>query len=54
MLESANTAKMFAITSRVAMLSFSTKCSTESQETEKVIEAVRLAKETAPNLVIDG
>ena len=52
--ESANTAKMFDITPRVAMLSFSTKGSAKSQETEKVIEAVRLAKEMAPDLVIDG
>ncbi|MCL6587486.1 MAG: phosphate acetyltransferase [Anoxybacillus sp.] len=52
--ESANTAKMFDITPRVAMLSFSTKGSAKSQETEKVIEAVHLAKEMAPDLVIDG
>lgn len=52
--ESANTARMFDITPRVAMLSFSTKGSAKSQETEKVIEAVRLAKEMAPDLVIDG
>ncbi|MBB5324050.1 phosphate acetyltransferase [Anoxybacillus tepidamans] len=52
--ESANTAKMFDIEPRVAMLSFSTKGSAKSQETEKVIEAVRLAKEMAPDLVIDG
>lgn len=52
--ESANTAKMFDIEPRVAMLSFSTKGSAKSQETEKVIEAVRLAKEIVPNLTIDG
>ncbi|WP_027408072.1 phosphate acetyltransferase [Anoxybacteroides tepidamans] len=52
--ESANTAKMFDIEPRVAMLSFSTKGSAQSPETEKVIEAVRLAKEMAPDLTIDG
>jgi phosphate acetyltransferase len=52
--ESANTAKMFDIEPRVAMLSFSTKGSAKSPETEKVVEAVRLAKEMAPDLVLDG
>jgi phosphate acetyltransferase len=52
--ETANTAKMFDIEPRVAMLSFSTKGSAKSPETEKVIEAVRLAKEKAPDLIIDG
>jgi phosphate acetyltransferase len=52
--ESANTAKMFDIEPRVAMLSFSTKGSAKSPETEKVIEAVRLAKEMAPDLTLDG
>lgn len=52
--ESAQTAKMFDIEPRVAMLSFSTKGSAKSPETEKVIEAVRIAKEMAPELTIDG
>lgn len=52
--ESANTAKMFDIEPRIAMLSFSTKGSAKSPETEKVADAVKLAKELAPNLVIDG
>ncbi|MTH55794.1 phosphate acetyltransferase [Bacillus mangrovi] len=52
--ESANTAKMFDIDPRVAMLSFSTKGSAKSPETEKVSEAVNVAKELAPNLVLDG
>jgi phosphate acetyltransferase len=52
--ETANTAKMFDIEPRVAMLSFSTKGSAKSPETEKVVEAVRLAKEKAPDLIIDG
>jgi phosphate acetyltransferase len=52
--ESANTARMFDIEPRVAMLSFSTKGSAKSPETEKVVEAVRIAKEMAPDLVLDG
>ncbi|MGG3799915.1 phosphate acetyltransferase [Metabacillus fastidiosus] len=52
--ESANTAKMFNMEPRVAMLSFSTKGSAKSPETEKVVEAVKIAKEIDPNLVLDG
>lgn len=52
--ESGKTAKMFDIDPRVAMLSFSTKGSAKSEETEKVIEAVKLAKELDPELVVDG
>lgn len=53
-IESANTAKMFDIEPRIAMLSFSTKGSAQSPETEKVVEAVKLAKEMAPELTLDG
>lgn len=53
-IESAKTAEMFNITPKVAMLSFSTKGSAKSPETEKVTEAVQLAKERAPKLVLDG
>lgn len=53
-IESAKTADMFDIDPRVAMLSFSTKGSAKSPETEKVVEAVSLAKEKAPELTIDG
>ena len=52
--ESAKTADMFDIEPRVAMLSFSTKGSAKSEETEKVIEAVKIAKELDPALVVDG
>ncbi|MEG6574372.1 phosphate acetyltransferase [Caldibacillus debilis] len=52
--ESAKTAKIFGIEPKVAMLSFSTKGSARSPETEKVIEAVNIAKEMQPDLVIDG
>ncbi|MCY8280883.1 phosphate acetyltransferase, partial [Bacillus inaquosorum] len=53
-IESANTAKMFDIEPRVAMLSFSTKGSAKSDETEKVADAVKIAKEKAPELTLDG
>lgn len=53
-IESANTAKMFDIEPRVAMLSFSTKGSAKSDEKEKVADAVKIAKEKAPELTLDG
>ena len=45
---------IFAATPRVAMLSFSTKGSGHTPDTEKLIEAVRIAKEKNPDLIIDG
>ncbi len=39
---------------KVAMLSYSSYGSAKSELTEKVIEATRLAKEKAPDLVLDG
>jgi len=51
---SAETAKIFDIEPKVAMLSFSTKGSAVSPETEKVVEATKLAQEAAPELLIDG
>ncbi|MBU9724301.1 MULTISPECIES: phosphate acetyltransferase [Bacillaceae] len=52
--EAAKTARVFDIDPKVAMLSFSTKGSAVSPETEKVVEATRIAKELAPELVLDG
>lgn len=52
--ESAKTAEMFDIEPNVAMLSFSTKGSASSPEQEKVAEATRIAKESAPQYKIDG
>ena len=52
--ESAITANLFDIDPRVAMLSFSTMGSAKSEETEKVTQALELAKEKNPELVIDG
>ncbi|MBM7690629.1 phosphate acetyltransferase [Peribacillus deserti] len=52
--ESARTASMFDIEPRVAMLSFSTKGSAQSPETQKVADAVAAAQVLDPLLVIDG
>jgi phosphate acetyltransferase len=53
-IESAKTADMFDIEPRVAMLSFSTKGSAKSPETDKVSAAVEEAKRRNPTLVLDG
>ena len=53
-LESAKTARMFDMEPRVAMLSFSTKGSAKSDETERVAAAVAEAKHREPSLVLDG
>ncbi|GGF21469.1 phosphate acetyltransferase [Halobacillus andaensis] len=53
-LASADTAALFDIDPKVAMLSFSTKGSAKSPETEKVNEAVELAKQQNTELLIDG
>lgn len=52
--ESAKTAKLFDVDPKVAMLSFSTKGSAKSEETERVIEAISMAKEKDEALIIDG
>lgn len=51
---SAETAKMFDIDPKVAMLSFSTKGSAKAPQVEATAEATKLAKELAPALAIDG
>ena len=51
---SANTAKVFGIDPKVAMLSFSTKGSAKAPQVDKVAEATLLAKTAAPELAIDG
>jgi phosphate acetyltransferase len=52
---SANTARYIAgFEPKVAMLSFSTKGSAKHEMVDKVVNATRIAKEMAPDLLIDG
>ena len=51
---SAASAKLFDVDPKIAMLSFSTKGSATSEETERVKAAVELAKEKDDTLSIDG
>lgn len=51
---SAETASLFDIDPKVALLSFSTKGSASSPEQEKVAEATKIAKERKPELALDG
>ncbi|MFI8479943.1 phosphate acetyltransferase [Pseudomonas sp. NPDC078700] len=53
-LQSAASARAFGIPPRVAMLSYSTGDSGTGEEVEKVREATRLAKLSAPELLLDG
>ncbi len=53
-LQSAESAQAFGIDPRVAMISYSTGDSGTGAEVEKVREATRIAKETNPNIPIDG
>ncbi|ERJ12480.1 phosphate acetyltransferase [Haloplasma contractile] len=53
-IESAKAAEMFGIEPKVSLLSFSTNGSAKTEETDKIIKAVAIAKERAPELEIDG
>lgn len=53
-IQSAESARSFGIEPRVAMISYSTGTSGAGSEVEKVSEATRIAKELAPDLMIDG
>ena len=52
--ETAKTAELFGINPKVAMLSFSTKGSAKHEVVDKVVEALKIAKEMAPDIAIDG
>ena len=51
---SAETARTFGIEPRVAMLSYSTGPSGSGSDVERVVRATELARERAPDLVLDG
>jgi phosphate acetyltransferase len=53
-IQSAESARQFGIPPRVAMISYSTGQSGSGAQVEKVREAVRIAHELRPDLVLDG
>ncbi|TYC47958.1 phosphate acetyltransferase [Weissella muntiaci] len=53
-IQSAQTAQVFGLDPKVAMLSFSSKGSAKAPQVDKVAEATKLAHEAAPDLAIDG
>jgi phosphate acetyltransferase len=53
-LSSAETAAMFAVEPRIAMLSYSTGTSGAGADVDKVREATRIARERRPDLPIEG
>jgi phosphate acetyltransferase len=53
-LSSAQTARVFGVEPKIAMLSYSTGQSGKGEDVERVIEATRLAKEMAPELLLEG
>jgi len=52
--QSAETAQVFGIDPKVAMLSFSTKGSAKAPQVDKVAEATEIAHKLAPDLAVDG
>ncbi|WP_029895636.1 phosphate acetyltransferase [Desulfohalovibrio reitneri] len=53
-INSAQTAEIFGIEPRVAMLSYSTGESGSGTDVQKVVEATAIAKERAPDLLLEG
>ncbi len=53
-ISSAQTASQFGITARVAMLSYSTGTSGKGVDVDAVVAATQLAKERAPELMLEG
>ncbi|MBA4358025.1 MAG: phosphate acetyltransferase, partial [Desulfovibrio sp.] len=53
-LSSAETAQLFGIEPRIAMLSYSTGDSGKGEDVERVIQATKIAHERAPHLLLEG
>jgi phosphate acetyltransferase len=53
-ISTADTAKMYGVTPKVALLSFSTKGSGKDALADKVVEGTRIAKKLRPDLILDG
>jgi phosphate acetyltransferase len=53
-ISNAELARKFGITPRVALLSYSTKGSAKGKAIDRILEALALAKEMDPSLLIDG
>ncbi|WP_291325961.1 phosphate acetyltransferase [Desulfovibrio sp. UCD-KL4C] len=53
-ISSAETAKIFGIEPRVAMLSYSTGSLSKGKDVDKVVEATRILRERAPDLAVEG
>ena len=53
-ISSADTARIFNVDPRIAMLSYSTGSSGKGADVEKVIEATKIAQERAPQLKLEG
>jgi phosphate acetyltransferase len=53
-ISSAETAKQFGVDPKVAFLSYSSGASGKGEDVEKIINAVNIAKEQAPDVMLDG
>ncbi|MBT4917219.1 phosphate acetyltransferase [Candidatus Peregrinibacteria bacterium] len=53
-IDTAETAKKFGIKPKVALLSFSTKGSAQTEETKKIRKTLNVVKSKCPKLIIDG
>lgn len=53
-IQTADSARAFGMTPRVAMISYSTGSSGAGPDVDRVVEATRLIKEKAPELLVDG
>ncbi|WP_148862979.1 phosphate acetyltransferase [Marinobacter fonticola] len=53
-IQSADSAELFGVTPRIAMISYSTGESGSGADVDKVREATRIARERRPDLMIDG